>query len=275
MKVEKMLTNAPTIGHNITSYAEGIPDRLELDYAELKINAMTALDATESLPVIIETSADVEPIASAIKKLGDLAGRATAHRVAEKEPYLRAGDAVFAWFTKGLIEPLNAKREQLRVRLDSFKQRQLAEERAKREAEAAIARAQQIAAQKAREEAEAAARRARSVETAELRAAEARQARVEADMAAARAEQTTLATMASSSAMIRERFEGERSGHVGMRKKKIAVVTDIAKLDLERLRHFFKQEHLEYALRAWAAATDYDEQMPGAIVTKTDTTVVR
>jgi hypothetical protein len=270
-----MPINAPTIGHNIAPFAEGISDRLDLDYAELKSNAKAVLDDTESLPVIVETSADVEPIASAIKKLGDLVGRATAHRVAEKEPYLRAGDKVFAWFTKGLIEPLNARREQLRIRLDAFKQRQLAEERAKREAEAAIARAQQIAAQRAREEAEAAARRARSVETMAQREAEARQARVESDMAAARAEQTALATMASSSAMVRERFEGERSGHVGMRKTPVVIIEDVAKLDLELLRPFFKEEHLLMALKGWAKATGYQQEMPGAVVTIRDSTVVR
>jgi hypothetical protein len=272
------MNNAPGIGHNLGPYesiAAKVTDQLALDYAELKTNVKAALDDTESLPTVIESSADVEPIASAIKKLGDFANRATAYRVAEKEPYLRGGDAVFAWFTMGLIEPLNIRREQLRVRLDAFKQRQLAEERAKREAEAAAAHKLLLAAAKQREEAEAAASRARSAASLELRQAEARQARVEADLAAARAETTALATMASGTAMVRERFEGERSGLVGMRKKKTAVVTDSAKLDLERLRHFFKQEHLEYALRAWAAATDYNEQMPGAIVTKTDTTVVR
>jgi hypothetical protein len=264
-----------SMGHNIASYAETIPERLELDYGELKSNARAALDDAESLPVIVESSADVEVIASAIKKLGDLAGRATAHRVAEKEPHLRAGDAVFAWFTKGLIEPLTARREQLRVRLDAFKQRQLAEERARREAEAAIARAQQIAAQRAREEAEAAARRARSVETAELRAVEARQASVEADMAATQAEQKMLATMASSSQLARERFEGERSGLVGMRRVPVCVITDIAKLDLEKLRWHIKEEALLAALRSWAKGTGYVEEMPGATVGMRDTTVVR
>jgi hypothetical protein len=264
-----------SMGHNIASYAEGIPERLELDYAELKTNARAALDDTESLPVNVETSADVEVIASAIKKLHDLVGRATAHRVAEKEPHLRAGDQIFAWFTKGLIEPLTARREQLRVRLDSFKQRELAAQRAKLEAEAAIARTQQIVAQRVREEAEAAASRARSAASLELRQAEARQARVEADMAGSRAEAATLATMASSGALVRERFEGERAGIVGMRRSPVCVIIDISKLDLEALRWHLKEEHLLMALRSWAKSTGYVEEMPGATVGMRDTTVVR
>src|SRR5262249_62281917 len=102
------------------------------------------------------------------------AGGGESHRVAEKEPYLRGGDAVQAFFMKRVIEPLNKKQRELASRLDAYKQKQLAEERAKREAEAAAARQRQLEAQRAREEAEAAVRRARStktgLETAELAA---------------------------------------------------------------------------------------------------------
>jgi hypothetical protein len=264
-----------SMGDNIAPYAEGVAERLELDYAELMRNAAAAIEDTEALPQVIETSADVEPIASAMKKLRDIGARAEAHRKAEKEPYLRAGDAVYAFFTKRLVEPIGIRYKQLNARLDAFKQLQLAEERARREAEAAIARKQQAEAQRLRDEAEAAARRARSAETVEFRAAEASRARIELDMAVARAEQKALATMASSSAMVRERFEGERSGHVGMRKTPLVMIEDVRKLDLELLRPHFKEEHLLLALKGWARSTGYQQEMPGAIVAMRDATVVR
>lgn len=263
------------IGHNVAFHTDGLTERLEEDFATLIDTGMRAIGETENLPETIQDSKDVEVIASAMVKLRDIAARAEAQRKAEKEPYLRAGDAVYAFFTKRLIEPLDAKRKQLGARLDAYKQRQLAEERVRREAEAAIARKQQEEAVRLRAEAEAAARRARSAESEKLRQAEARQARADADIAAARAETTALATMASSSAMVRERFEGERSGHVGLRKVPFVMLEDIAALDLELLRPFFKEEHLLMALKAWAKATGYNQEMPGAVVALRETTVVR
>lgn len=95
-------------------------------------------------------------------------------------------------------------------------------------------------------------------------------------MADAKAEETTLATMQKSTAMVGERFEGsERSGQVGMRKKPVVFIEDIYKLDLELLRPFLREEHLLMALRAWAKETGYQQEMPGAVVALRDTTVVR
>lgn len=269
--------NNAMIGDNVGApYAEGVAERLALDYSELIDNADSALGAAKTLPEIVNGSDDVAPIGDMVKKLRDIAARAESHRKAEKEPYLRAGDAVFAFFTKRVIDPLDAERKRQMAKLDAFKQRQLAEERVRREAEAAAARKAEQERQRLLAEAEAAARRARSEQTRMQAEAEARQARIEADMAAAKAEETELATLASSTAIVRERFEGnERSGLVGMRKKKIAVVTDVAQLDMEKLRFYFKPEHLEQALRAWAAATGFKESMPGALITTAETTVVR
>ena len=104
---------------------------------------------------------------------------------------------------------------------------------------------------------------------------EAARAKVDEALAAAAVEATTLATMASSSAMVGERFEGDRSGHVGMRKTPVIFIDDINKLDLEALRPFIKEEHLLMALRQWAKVTAYQQEMPGATVALRDATVVR
>lgn len=268
--------NNAMIGDNVGApYAEGVAERLALDYSELINNADSAIQDADDLPQVIETSADVEPIASAMKKLHDFRARAEAFRVAEKAPFLHAGDAVHAFFSKRLLEPLDAKRKQLGVRLDGFKQKQLVEERVRREAEAAAARKAEQERQRLLAEAEAAARRARSEQTRMQAEAEARQARIEADMAAVRAETTALATMASSSRLVGERFEGERSGHVGMRKVPVVMIEDVAVLDLDLLRPFFKEEHLLMALKGWAKSTNYAQEMPGAVIALRETTVVR
>jgi hypothetical protein len=269
------MTDLARMGDNIDApYAQGVADRLEADYAELLSNAKDTLADAEELPQSVETSIDMAAVADVAKKIRDLAARAESHRVAEKEPYLRAGDAVQAFFMKRVIEPLNLKYKNLTLRLDAFKQRQLAEERARREAEAAAARRQQQEAQRQREEAEAAARRARSTESVKLRSDEAARARVEENMAAAKTEETTLATMQKAGRMVGERFEGDRSGKVSMRKVPVVFIDDVAKLDLELLRPYLKEEHLLTALRQWAKATNYQQEMPGATVAQRDATVV-
>ena len=143
------------------------------------------LEGVDELPSTVESNSDVSAIAPVVVKLRDLSARSESHRKAEKEPHLRTAEAVDAFFFRRMKEPLDAKRKELSARLDVYKQRQLFEERQRREAEAAAARKAQAEAQRLREEAEAAARRARSAETQEQRKAEAVQARAEAAMAEA------------------------------------------------------------------------------------------
>lgn len=263
------------MGDNIAPYAEGVTDRLEQDYGELLNNAKDTIADADELPHTVETSIDVSAIAAVVVKLRDLAARGESHRKAEKEPHLRAGEMVDAFFFRRVKEPLDNKRKQLGARLDVYKQRQLAEERARREAEAAAARKAQEEARRKQEEADAAARRARSEEAKEQRAAEAAAARVENEMAAAEAEKTLLSTMARAGKMVGERFEGDRAGQVTMRKTPVVFIEDVAKIDLERLRFYMKEEHILMALRAWAKATNYEEAMPGATVALRESTVVR
>lgn len=271
------MSDLPNLGDNIGApYAEGVADRLELDYATLLENARDALSEADDMPLTVETSIDVSAVANLVVKLRDLAKRSESHRVAEGAPYLRSKEAVDSFFQRRLIEPLKISGKGLQARIDAHKQRQLAQERARREAEAAAARKAQEEARRQREEAEAAARRARSEESARLRAEEAAAARVEEEMARGQNEEATLSTMVKSSEMVRERFEGtERSGMVTMRKQQVVFIDDVAKLDLELLRPFIKEEHLLMALRAWARATNFSQEMPGATVALRDATVVR
>ena len=60
-----------------------------------------------------------------------------------------------------------------------------------------------------------------------------------------------------------------------MRKTPVVYIDDVAKLDLELLRPFIKEEALLMALKGWAKATGYGQEMPGATVALRDATVVR
>lgn len=265
-----------SMGHNIdTPRAEAVTSRLELDFGELLLNTDTLLDEAAVLPTIIESNDDVSAIGGVVKKLRDLWKRGEAQRVAEGEPYMQAKAAVDAFFKRRVTEPLDGMGRTLNRRLDVHKQRQLAEERARREAEMMAARKALQEAERARQEAESAAKRARSNRTVEERAAEARAARVDADIAAVEAERATLATMAKPSAIVGERFESDRSGLVSMRRQNVAILEDPALIDLEALRPYLKREWLEQALRAWAKATNFEQKMKGAIIEERETVVVR
>jgi hypothetical protein len=268
--------NAAGPGHNLAPpYAQEVTARMAADYAELVDAAHETIRQADALPLAVESSEDVTAIASVVVKLRDLIGRTESHRKAEGLPYLRSKEAVDAFFFQ-LKEQVDNVRKELTARVDRYKQQQLALERARREAEAAAARQAQMEAQRAQELAEAAQRRARSAETAMQREAEAARARVEAQSAEAAAEQSTLATLARATALVGERFEGrERSGLVAMAKNPIVFINDVSKLDLVLLRPFLKEEHLLVALRQWAKATNYQQDMPGATVAVRDRTVIR
>jgi len=259
-------------GSNITG---DVAARLAADYADLVADVNAAIMAAHAMPLTVEGPEDVAALSSQAVKLRDLKARAEAARVVEKEPYLRSGEAVDAFF-KTWQEMLEAVRKMLVAPIDSYKQAQLRAERERREAEAREARRREEQARKAREEAEAAARRARAPETRERHEQDAHFARVDESVAAAASEQATVATMVKSSELARERFEGkERSGVVTMRKAAVVYIEDVSLLDLELLRPFFREEHLLAALKAWAKNTNYAAKMPGAVAVQRDETIIR
>lgn len=259
-------------GSNITS---DVGARLAADYAELIADVGTAAIDAQALPRTVEGPEDVAALSSHIVKLRDLKARAEAARVEEKEPHLRAGEVVDAFF-KRLQEGCEQWRRMLTAPVDAYKQAQIRAEKERREAEAREARRREEDARRAREEAEAAARRARSPEKKEQHEQDAHFARIDESIAAATSEQATVATMVKSSELARERFEGrERSGLVTMRKTAVVYIEDAAKLDLELLRPFFKEEHLLAALKAWAKSINYAQKMPGAVAAQRDETIIR
>ena len=259
-------------GSNITG---DVAARLAVDYADLLDDIKAAIAEASALPPTVEGPEDVATVSSQAVKLRDLKARAEAARVVEKEPHLRAGEVVDAFF-KTPQERLEQVRRVLSVSVDSYKQMQLRAERERREQEAREARRREEEARRVREEAEAAARRARSPEAKEQREQDAAFARIDESIANEERERAQVATMLKSGELVRERFEGrERSGLVTMRKTPVVFIEDTAKLDLEALRPFFKDDHLLAALKGWARATNYAEKMSGATVSLRDETVIK
>ena len=265
-------------GSNIQApYGEVLTERLDQDYAALTASVDDAITLAAKLPSSVTSRDDVATVSEYVIRLKDLKGQIEHHRVAEKEPYLRGGTIIDAFF-KSMVDVVEPLRRKLAARVDDYKQEQLRIERLEREALAREARKREAEARRAREEAERAAqeieeklRRARSRAKIDEHEQAADEAEIASEVAKAEerasemaAQQAQLHAQVKPAEMVRERFEGpERSGMVTMKRAAFVMIEDYNLLDLERLRAFFKPEHFEYACRAWAKATNYEETMPG------------
>jgi len=274
-------------GSNQPDYAAEVLARLAEEYPDRSVADL--VEGADELPKTVESSDDVATVSAYVKKCRDYINGTEASRKAEKEVFLRSGEAVDSYFGK-LIEKVRSLRVQLERRVDRFKQAQLAEERRKREElarkarEAAEhARRQQEEAERAQREAELAASRARRRDTVEQRGKEllraeqvASAAHVDATLARTAAHEAADAANASAAEMTRERFEHrEGGGLVSMKMAPFVMIEDRNKLDFARLAPYFRDEAVEYALRAWAKATNYQEKMPGAIAEMRETTFIK
>lgn len=283
------------IGHNVApDYAATITDRLEQDYAELTKGAQALLEEARLLPKEITSDAEMGPHATLIERMRDTSARIESFRVVEKEPHLRAEQAVdqffFGWFEKLARRKKTDKpgaADILQARVNDYMQRKLDAERRARAAAEAAARAAEEALRKEREEAarkaaeaQAAAERARKAENIkahELRAAEeaakAAQLAAEQARAAEAAEDARIDTLAKSADMVRTRLEG--GPMVTMRQVPVVVIEEVEKLDMAKLWPHLKEEHILMALKAWAKTTGYKKQMAGATIKMVDEAVVR
>jgi hypothetical protein len=161
-------------------YAQRVTEQMARDYAALSDNVALMLDEARALPDAIEDESVLGLYAKLIKRLRDTTARITAFRTAEKEPFLRGGQAVDAFFFS--LEDKCARRDRknkpgaadvLQARLDDYQQRKLAEEQARRRREAEESRPGRTRAprggseraEREAEEARLAAERARKPET--------------------------------------------------------------------------------------------------------------
>jgi hypothetical protein len=274
-------------GHNQPpDYAQEITDRMARDYAELEKSAADLLAEARTLPEEVDDEASLKTFSDVVVRMRDTVGRAEGVRIAEKEPFLRGGQAVDGFFNS-MKTRLEKGMLALTKRVNVYQQRKLAEERERRRLEAEAlareAREKQEAEAKAAREAEEkrlAADRARKPEQAAAKSAAAiaaeqaaSDAAVEASLAADRAQEAHINTLHKPAEMTRSQFDDGRL--VTMRQVGYVEIVDKMKLDWATLAPFVKEEHALQALKAWAKTNSFRRPMDGAIIEMRDDTVIR
>jgi len=271
-------------------FAKEVTDRIASEYIGLSNTLDELVNEIPKLPEKVSSDADALMVGALIKRMRDLDSRVESVRTLEKEPYLRGGNAVDSFFNamRDMIGKRNKNDRKakdgytdiLQYRINDYQNQKLAEERARREAEAEAARrAAALADARAREQAQAAeearqkADRARKAETialnhtlADQKAAEAAHAKQAAADALQAAEDARLATFAKPADMARVRGNAEAGGGVTLTvaQEPFAMVTDRAKLNWALIAPFFTDAEVEKALRAWARTTGHRVKMDGA-----------
>ena len=281
------MTNLAERGHNQPpDYAQEVTDRMARDYAEMATNVTAILNEARDMPATVDGEEQLRRFSEVVVRMRDTSARVETTRKSEKEPYLRAGQAVDGFFNS-LVERLDKGMKVLSKRVNDYQQHKLAEERERRRIEAeATARAereQREAAAKAlreAEEARLAAERARKPESieqkgavADLAESTASSAAIAAQEAAAAAEAAHIETLRKPSEIVRSRFDEGRL--VTMKQVGYAEILDKMALDPVALWPFIKEEAALQALKAWAKTNGFKRPMNGAIVEMRDDTVIR
>jgi hypothetical protein len=279
------------VGDNLgVDQAQIVHDRLALDYAESVRTVDKLLDEARHLPKDVTSDDEAVAKGGVIKKLRDVDTRLEAYREAEKQPHLRAGNAIDSFF-HSLRDKLARRRkgdrsvkpgaiDVLQASIDIWQEQKLAAERARLERErleaARIAREEQARLRKAQEQAEEAARaaaRARSAETqtaknaaADLKAEEAARIKAQAELAEEQAREAQLATLVRPADIGRVRGNDAAGAGVMLTvaREGFAEIVDRSLIDMEALRPFLTDFELQKALRGWAKSTGFLKQMPGA-----------
>lgn len=267
------------------NFAATVSGFLADEYKQWPITVAELLDEARALPAVIEDDATKAKVTTLMKRLRDTAAKIDKIHTAEKEPYLRGGQAVDQ-FCFGLIGKL-AKRatrdnpgayDILQRGLTDYDNKKLAEEQERRRIAAAeearkAREAQEKAAAEARaaEEARLAAERARApakieekTEAAKIAEQAASQAAVDVTVANARAEQAHIDTLAKSADIMRSRQDDGTMST--MAQEKYAEVVDRTKLDMATLWPYLDNAAIEKALRQWARVTDFNTPMAGAAI---------
>jgi uncharacterized membrane protein YqiK len=281
-------TSIPGAGHNeAPDYAQTITATLQKDYAELVKGAGDLLEEARALPASIPDGDEstLNTFTTLIKRMRDTTSRITTFHVTEKEPHLRAGQAVDQFFFR-LHERLARRSNKdkpgaadiLQARVGDFLERKrIAEQKIRDEAERAARaeaeriRNEQIAAARAAEEAAAKAARARNAANIAAHAAEAErqrklaeEARKLQEAADQAAEDARIDATAKPADLVRTRTEG--GAIATLRQVPLVKIEDVSKLDKELLWPFLKDEHILMALKAWAKTKSHKVPMAGATI---------
>lgn len=271
-------------------YAQQVTDRIAKEYAEVGTTLDRLLAEAREMPTIVESDEQALLLGALIKRMRDVDSRIESVRTLEGEPYLRGKNAVdsffFAWRDKIGRRNKNDRSAKpgatdvLQARINDYQNRKIAEENARREAEA------REAEQKARAAALAAAQQAREAEDARLKAERARKAetkaatgaaaeaqeraadaaRQEAARTAELAEEARLASLARPADIARVRGNDDTGAGVTLTvaQEPYAILIDRTKVNMELLRPYFTDAEIEKALRGWAKAHGHRIKMDGA-----------
>lgn len=274
-------------GHNIPpDWAKIITEQMTQQYADMLTSTAAMLAGAQAFPKEVADASDSETVSKAVKDMRDASARAEAARVAEKEEHLRKGNAVDQFF-KGIMARLDKGADILHARVHAYNERRRIAEEEKRRRE--LADAQRVAReaqerlleeQRLRQDAERAAARARKPENIEAHEQRAEQhdvaaesLRVDTLMATAAADDARIAALQPAAEMVRERFDNGVLNTMGQ--EGYVEITDAEQLDLKVLRPYFKDEHLLYALKAYAKKTGHKKPMAGAIIEMRSKTIIR
>lgn len=282
------------IGDNSGDVAQRTTDYLHREYQQIVDDIAKMLDEARSLPQQIDNDEDLGLWAKMVKRFRDTTGKLKAFHTAEKEPHLRAGQAVDSFFFSLIDKCARRDRKNKpgaadigQAKIDDYQQRKLAEEQARRrrEAEEQAARERKLreereAAERAAEEARLAAERARKPETIEAKTGIADHAKVAADnaaiehqLAAEKAQEAYVETLAKPADVVRTRID--EGPLVTMKQEGYAEIIDADALDKSILWPFISLDAKEKALRAWAKNTGHTQQMAGASIGKRNKSTVR
>lgn len=267
-------------------HAQRVTEQMARDYEELSRSVATLLEKARELPESVDDESALERFSNVIVDMRDADARAESNRKAEKEYFLRGGQAVDGFFG-GISERLTKGIAVLSKRVHVHNERKLAAERERRRLEAEeaarVAKAKQEAEARAvaeAEEARLAAERARKPENIETKgqvAAEKEQvastASIDAALATEQAQDARIETLRKPAEMVRTRFDEGRL--VTMKQVGYVEIVDKMALDKEKLWAFLRDDDVLKALKAWAKTTSHRQSMSGAIIEMRDATVIR
>jgi hypothetical protein len=267
--------------------AQRVSAEMAREYGQMIETVDSELErARKTIPATIESDEDLKLVTTAVVEMRRIHERLEAFRTKEKEPYWEGGKAVDSFFN-GLKDRLSKEMDVIGARGHAWNQKKIDAERAERqrladEAAREAARLRKIADDKAAAELEAQRARDRArkperveelKETAAQLGAGATAAKVAASVAASVADAAIEATQVKTAELARQRFD---TGHMATGKQVPHVeITDVAKLPLETLRPYFKEEHLLAAVKAYGKVTNHKKPLPGALIEMRDATVYR
>jgi hypothetical protein len=228
------LTLPPKNHNQPPNELEILQDNLTLRYVSLMRDAEAKQKLSEKIPAEFAAQNEADFVSDYIAEIGHLQKSLESARKEEKEPFLRQGQAVDEFFKDYKIK-LDSAVDKAKIPLTNWLKKCAAEEQARRDAEAAKLRAEAAAAV---QQMGMAAVQNRATPDDIAKATQAQEAAIVADKVAA----APVVSMAAATG---------KYSKAGLKKEWVGTITDITKVDLEKLRAYIKPEAIQVALNAY------------------------